>query len=432
MGSGSSGSIALTTGAATGGAAGGQSTVKTGGSLSLAAGYGSATSSGAFSLRTLDAGVAGVSGALSFKTGASTSGSSGSIALVTGAVTGSGLGGGGDITIAVGAATATAGGSVLIAAGNSGNAAQIGGDILIKAGNYGATNPGSVSLGTATTNRLLIDPAGATITTSAAMSVQATSTVSVSGSSVDFTPTGNFEVTSSAGNIAIVALGGTIGQTATGDISLSTSTGDILLSATGTNKIVKVAAGNFQVGVAGGSTIATATSWQTFSDRRLKADITSLSAQSMAVVMALRPVAFRWLASGNGDVGFIAQEVEAVMPDIVTSRDDGYKTVNYPRIGVHVVKALQEMKAAMDERFEKIESRLSSIDPQNASQESIEGLADAVHNSTRAEKQEIMSGGGNREGRREEYEQRQSMEAQIQSMKQDIEELRQHITALMH
>jgi len=160
----------------------------------------------------------------------------------------------------------------------------------------------------------------------------------------------------------------------------------------------------------------------------------------MAVVMALRPVAFRWLESGSDDVGFIAQEVETVLPDIVTSRVDGYKSVNYPRIGVHVVKALQEMKAAVDKRFEEIESRLSGMEhPQNATQEPIEGLADVISGSRRpnsngGERQEQMHAStvGNLESGGGEYKQRQSsMEAQIRSMKKEIEELKRQLAALV-
>lgn len=59
------------------------------------------------------------------------------------------------------------------------------------------------------------------------------------------------------------------------------------------------------------------TFYNTTSDGRLKDAIAPL-AGALDVLRALRPVAFRWKGSGTPGVGFVAQEVAAVLPGVVT------------------------------------------------------------------------------------------------------------------
>ena len=50
---------------------------------------------------------------------------------------------------------------------------------------------------------------------------------------------------------------------------------------------------------------------------------------------------------GN-DVGVIAQEVEKVLPQVVTNRDNGYKAVNYEKIVPLLIEAIKELSAKID------------------------------------------------------------------------------------
>ena len=109
--SGASGGISFTSGASTGGAAGaftvalgagdtgngadlmlsagGTSALGLkGGSIALVSGFGSQQDSGSVSITTPNAGLLGTSGAISLRTGTSSSGASGSVSFVTGAATG--------------------------------------------------------------------------------------------------------------------------------------------------------------------------------------------------------------------------------------------------------------------------------------------------------------------------------------------------------
>jgi hypothetical protein len=66
---------------------------------------------------------------------------------------------------------------------------------------------------------------------------------------------------------------------------------------------------------------AAATSFNTSSDARLKHAIAPLSG-SLAVLAALRPVAFRWNADDSVGHGFLAHELQATIPEAVSGLPD--------------------------------------------------------------------------------------------------------------
>ncbi len=48
-------------------------------------------------------------------------------------------------------------------------------------------------------------------------------------------------------------------------------------------------------------------------------------------------------------MGVIAQEVEEVIPEIVQTRDNGYKAVKYEKIVPLLVEAIKELQAEIQE-----------------------------------------------------------------------------------
>lgn len=83
------------------------------------------------------------------------------------------------------------------------------------------------------------------------------------------------------------------------------------------------------------------------SSHRFKTDITPL-AGPLDAVLALKPVHFRWDADHGGasDIGFIAEDVANITPEIIALNEAGAAVgMNYGRIGVLAVGAIQELQA---------------------------------------------------------------------------------------
>ena len=57
---------------------------------------------------------------------------------------------------------------------------------------------------------------------------------------------------------------------------------------------------------------------------------------------------------GKEDIGVIAQDVEKVLPEIVTTRDTGYKAVDYQKLSVLLIESVKELKKEVEELKKKI------------------------------------------------------------------------------
>ena len=107
------------------------------------------------------------------------------------------------------------------------------------------------------------------------------------------------------------------------------------------------------------------------SDRRLKEGISTLS-RDLRDVMQLRPVSFTWKQKPNGRIhfGLIAQEAEAVVPELVTTgRDaDQLKGINYNGFVPILINAIQEQQdtiVALDARIRALEQALERSRPEH-------------------------------------------------------------------
>ncbi len=103
------------------------------------------------------------------------------------------------------------------------------------------------------------------------------------------------------------------------------------------------------------------------SDGRLKKDIRSLE-HSLSKVKRLRGVSYTWKDSNKPQgkqIGVIAQELEEIYPEFVTTRENGFKAVNYSQmtaILIEAVKELNEKVEVLEKEKENLEGRLASID----------------------------------------------------------------------
>jgi hypothetical protein len=118
------------------------------------------------------------------------------------------------------------------------------------------------------------------------------------------------------------------------------------------------------------STSGSATSYLTSSDYRLKEDVEALTS-GLSTVSAMRPVSYKWKVDGGVGNGFIAHELQAIVPDAVSGEKDAVNEdgsikpqgVDYSKIVVHLVAAIQELSAKND----ALEARLAVLEtPQPA------------------------------------------------------------------
>ncbi|WP_413943279.1 tail fiber domain-containing protein [Bdellovibrio sp. HCB-162] len=119
--------------------------------------------------------------------------------------------------------------------------------------------------------------------------------------------------------------------------------------------------------------------WQTTSDRRYKKNIEVLPG-ALAKILQLRGVSFQWrqedfpsmkFMDGN-DIGVIAQEVEAVYPEAVTTGTNGYKTVGYSKLVAPLIESTKElygMCKANEEQVKMLERKIASLEEADSKKE---------------------------------------------------------------
>jgi len=101
---------------------------------------------------------------------------------------------------------------------------------------------------------------------------------------------------------------------------------------------------------------AQALAFAAFSDRNLKENIEDLPSQ-LANVMQLRPVEFDYKDGSGHQIGFIAQEVEEVWPDLVSGEEGSKSLVGLGKTESRLIKALQEAVG----RIEALEAEVAAL-----------------------------------------------------------------------
>jgi hypothetical protein len=174
----------------------------------------------------------------------------------------------------------------------------------------------------------------------------------------DGNPRGIFD---NSGNFVVGAIGATSNSAAGAVLTPNgyvRSIATASTNATTTFEVNSTGAGAFRFYVGmGGTVYATNTTITAISDQRLKENIRDLD-DGLDVVMALKPRKFDWKEGKGADIknarGFIAQEFEAVLPDMIEEwRDpapegeEAYKAINANLIPT-LVKAIQEQQAIIE------------------------------------------------------------------------------------
>jgi hypothetical protein len=116
--------------------------------------------------------------------------------------------------------------------------------------------------------------------------------------------------------------------------------------------------------VSRGNLTAFGTSFLTVSDEREKKNIYQIS-ESLDKVLELRPTKFTWRETDKEDVGFIAQEVEEIIPEVVETtkgfididnekQPEERKTISYPKLVPYLVDTIKELTKRIEELEKKV------------------------------------------------------------------------------
>jgi hypothetical protein len=97
---------------------------------------------------------------------------------------------------------------------------------------------------------------------------------------------------------------------------------------------------------------ATTVAYNTSSDYRLKENVQPMQ-NALAVISALKPSTYNWIGHSESGEGFIAHELQEIIPIAVTGVKDAVNEdgsikpqgVDYSKIVVHLVAAIQEQQA---------------------------------------------------------------------------------------
>ena len=141
-------------------------------------------------------------------------------------------------------------------------------------------------------------------------------------------------------------------DTASGVITFSNSTA----STTKTSGAVIVTGG---VGIGGALNVGGDVVAYASSDERLKDNIELIS-NPIEKVQSLKGVTWNWndnadeLQQSLPNVGVIAQDVEKVLPQLVTDRDNGFKGVDYAKLTGLLIEAIKDQQKQIDELKSKL------------------------------------------------------------------------------
>jgi len=92
------------------------------------------------------------------------------------------------------------------------------------------------------------------------------------------------------------------------------------------------------------------------SDENLKNNIELIS-QPIDKIKQIKGVSFDWNEKSENtghDIGVIAQDIEKVLPELVATRDNGYKAVRYEKIVALLIEAIKDQQSQIDELKSKL------------------------------------------------------------------------------
>ena len=99
------------------------------------------------------------------------------------------------------------------------------------------------------------------------------------------------------------------------------------------------------------------------SDRRLKKDITPIK-DAMNKLNHLKAYHYYWIAEDKDpamQTGLMAQDVEANMPELVKTNQEGYKSVNYIGLIPYVIDAVNQINKDNIDQIKELKNEIDML-----------------------------------------------------------------------
>ncbi len=192
---------------------------------------------------------------------------------------------------------------------------------------------------------------------------------------------GQFLITNGSGVLSWSSISSDVHSTSLTGINTTSTTSTVTSSDTVLSGIGKLqgqlankaslSGASFTGAITSTSTV-TATAFYYTSDRRLKKNIKNIE-NPIDKILALRGVTFDWKKNNQSEIGFIAQEVEQVAPELVQTQNAGkkdeLKSVKYANIVAIVVAAIHEFfdqwqidKAELNQKINLLEKKNQELE----------------------------------------------------------------------
>lgn len=138
------------------------------------------------------------------------------------------------------------------------------------------------------------------------------------------------------------------------DVVSITRSGNVGIGVTDPGNILEV--------VQNSATDPIADAWTTYSSKRWKTNIQTIDG-ALDKVMQLRGVTYDWKESGRADIGLIAEEVGAVVPEVVAFEDNGIdaRSVDYPRLVALLIQGMKEQQEIIASQQESIDALVAAV-----------------------------------------------------------------------
>ena len=219
----------------------------------------------------------------------------------------------------------------------------------------GYSNSNAISTGQQNTS-IGAEALMATTTGSANTAIGAQSLIAATGSGNTALGYAAGQVITSGTNNTFIGLNANASGTGAATFSNATALG---------NGALVVASNSVRIGNSAVTSIGGQVAWTNASDIRIKKNITN-SKYGLSTVMQLRPVEYNLISNDLKQVGFIAQEVQKLVPEVVTGKEGDLEKgeilgITYSNLVPVLTKAIQEESAQKDAEIAALKTLLKSL-----------------------------------------------------------------------